>query len=206
MDFVRIKNFEKYQHYHTKSITAWIKLYFAILDDYEFAKLPPERKWYFIGLLLLAGKLNNEIPFDPQFISIRIGGNPIDINNTLMSLNNKLIVIIKDKIRKDKRRGDSQKSNRQGLYKVKTLYRQFAHLKITVEDNKKLLDLGYTQKEIDNIYDRIENYKKNTNYKSLYLTARTWLSDNSSKFPKKKTFEKGKYAGQVDEVIGGEDD
>jgi len=63
-------------------------------------------------------------------------------------------------------------------------YRKFKHLIITKEENQKLLNLKYTQKEIDSIYDSIENYKQNTKYVSLYLTALKWL--------KKEYGEKGK--------------
>jgi len=55
------------------------------------------------------------------------------------------------------------------------IYRHFAHLKISIEENKKLLQLGYSQNMIDDIYNRIENYSGNKKYKSLYLTALNWL-------------------------------
>lgn len=57
----------------------------------------------------------------------------------------------------------------------KDIYIRFAHLKITKNENQKLIDLGYTQEQIDTTYLKIENHRKNTNYKSLYLTSIDWL-------------------------------
>lgn len=67
-------------------------------------------------------------------------------------------------------------------------YRVIKHLKISFEENQKLLLLGYYQKQIDDILDRIENYSGNKKYTSLYLTAKNWLSkeDNPLNTEKKK--------------------
>lgn len=54
------------------------------------------------------------------------------------------------------------------------IYREFLHLSLSMEDFKKL-EADYTKEQIDNILESIENYKKNTSYKSLYLTAKKWL-------------------------------
>lgn len=66
-------------------------------------------------------------------------------------------------------------------------YRSFAHLKLTLKDFDNLLK-SWSKEQIDEILDSIENFKKNTNYTSLNLTARKWLKKeypNSENVPVK---------------------
>jgi len=59
----------------------------------------------------------------------------------------------------------------------KNIYRSFSHLFIYESEVKKLLET-YNISQIENILNDIENYKGNTKYKSLYLTAIKWLQKN----------------------------
>ena len=60
------------------------------------------------------------------------------------------------------------------------IYRKFKHLSISLGEFEKLNEI-YEKSVIDDILDRIENYKQNTKYSSLYLTANSWLRKQNVK-------------------------
>lgn len=61
------------------------------------------------------------------------------------------------------------------------IYIHFDHLSISTAEHQKLIDAGYTEQQVHEIYQDIQNYKGNKNYKSLYLTALKWLGMNKTK-------------------------
>lgn len=72
--------------------------------------------------------------------------------------------------------------------KVK-IFRAFAHLSISVFEINQLLKKGYSEQQIDDVLNDIQNYKRNKEYTSLYLTANKWLRKNHPEVtePKKET-------------------
>lgn len=64
------------------------------------------------------------------------------------------------------------------IKKEKNIFRKFAHLSITEQEVLDLKKLGYSEDQINITLDDIENYRKNTQYKSLKLTLKKWLVKN----------------------------
>jgi hypothetical protein len=71
--------------------------------------------------------------------------------------------------------------------KRKNIYREFDHLAITNEEFDKL-KTEYDAGTINFVLDQIQNYKKNTAYKNLYLTCKSWLKREPKKAEQKNDF------------------
>ncbi|HJQ33149.1 MAG TPA: hypothetical protein VJ866_13255 [Pyrinomonadaceae bacterium] len=70
--YLSVRDFDKLQHYKDRAL-IWIKLYVTLLDDYELQQLPDETKYHYIGLLLLAARMGNQLPNDAAYLSRQIG-------------------------------------------------------------------------------------------------------------------------------------
>lgn len=103
---------------------------------------------------------------------------------------------LKIEIEKRKKYSQSRSNNRKGKTKEpknpniisksydihmenenENIYKQFNHLYITINDFEKLKKEfpNFSEAEINDCFDRIQNYKENTKYTSLYLTSKQWL-------------------------------
>lgn len=72
MQYIRVKNLEKYQHYKDRNITSWIKIDCKILDDPHFFILKDFQKYFWIGILILSSRNKNLLPLDYSWIARRI--------------------------------------------------------------------------------------------------------------------------------------
>jgi len=79
------------------------------------------------------------------------------------------------------------------------VYRKFAHLQISFIEFDKL-NATYSKEKIDDCLDAIENYKKNTGYKSLYLTAKKWLKKDEETNTQKNDGKKVPYRFDIAEI------
>ena len=71
MKVITIPNLDNYQHYKERSI-IWIKWYVDSVQDYKFCQLENDERWLFIGLIVLAVKNDNKVPFDVHFIAEKV--------------------------------------------------------------------------------------------------------------------------------------
>ena len=79
MRYLRIKNWEHFQHY-TNRLPPWIKLHRELLTDYDFCHLPDETKGHLLMTWLLASQMDGRVPDDPVWIAARIGANkPVNL-------------------------------------------------------------------------------------------------------------------------------
>ena len=67
-----VKDWGRFQCYKDRSPT-WIKFHLAVLDDYEFSRLPDDAKAHLLLIWLLAARCDNRIPYDAEWIAQRIG-------------------------------------------------------------------------------------------------------------------------------------
>lgn len=71
MDYFSVKNYDKFQHYKDRT-PPWIKLYNCLLEDYEFSCLQDASKLHLIMIWLLASRMDNKIPLDPEWLKVKL--------------------------------------------------------------------------------------------------------------------------------------
>ncbi len=71
MKVIKIKNWEKHQHYKDRR-PPWIKLHVELLDDYNYIRLHDDSKLLLIHLWLLASKVDNCIPYDLDYLTKKL--------------------------------------------------------------------------------------------------------------------------------------
>ena len=91
---------------------------------------------------------------------------------------------------KNKRNKENINNKGDSLSENEGIYRKIQPLELTVKEFNKL-NADYSEQDIDDVLDNMENYKKLKNYKSAYLTAKNWLKKRAaegkaSEQPKKK--------------------
>jgi hypothetical protein len=83
--YFRVKNFARFQHYKDRN-PPWIKLYFELLNNYEFSCLQDASKWHLCGIWLLATRHENRLPLNAEWVGRRIDAtSPVDLSALISS-------------------------------------------------------------------------------------------------------------------------
>ena len=81
--YFRVVNLDQHQHYRDRS-PPWIKLHAAILENYKFGALDDPAKAHVMQIWLLASRLENRVPYDPEWVGRRINATePVDLDQLL---------------------------------------------------------------------------------------------------------------------------
>ncbi len=79
MQFIRVIDFEKFQHYRDRK-PPWIKLYRDLLSDDRLFELSEADRYQLVALFLLASQHDNRIPFKDGWLRKELGINrPISL-------------------------------------------------------------------------------------------------------------------------------
>ena len=70
MKFLRIREWQKYQHYHDRN-PPWIKLHRELLHSYTWVTLDDAGRLLAIVCMILAAETGNKVPLDRDFIQRR---------------------------------------------------------------------------------------------------------------------------------------
>lgn len=72
MEYLRVKNYRKYQNHQDGRRPPWIKFFLSTLDDKKFQTLPESTRCHLMLIWLFAADCGNKIPFDASEIGWRI--------------------------------------------------------------------------------------------------------------------------------------
>lgn len=175
---------------------VWIKLKLELLDDRRFQDLCNERQQLlYLKLLMLAGRLENNIPNDPNYIKREVNYRryPSELTKDLRHLSSifpKLIVGAKSiefinfnelhnfrkpqTDKKDSPREDKEKireDKKKIRAEVKGLYGEFKNVKLTDSEKNKLIE-KFGKEEASFWLEKVDEYVEQSGkkYNSHYLT------------------------------------
>jgi hypothetical protein len=94
MEHLKVKNWEKYQHYKNRN-PPWIKLHVSTLNDRDFISLSLASKGLLMQLWILASENEGKIPYDLGEIKFRLRDNTIQIDDINLLINKKFLKICK---------------------------------------------------------------------------------------------------------------
>ena len=97
MNYIHIKNLEKYNPGYTDRSLIWCKIYFSMINSsYEFENIDDVDKWRLIALIMLELQIKKPIPNDDRWLQRKISTNKRPISLTLKMLHNFIEYVTED--------------------------------------------------------------------------------------------------------------
>lgn len=175
MDYITIKNWEKFQTYKDRE-PKWIKIYRTLLNDYKYEPLTDSEFGQLVKLWLLASQMDNKIPNDPTWIQKKcsMSGKPnidryiaLDFIHLYSSVQN--CTDLYEQVESSVHREETDKRREE-----KNIYGSFQNVKLTEDEYQKLVAKfkDQTTNKIESMSLYLES--KGDKYKSHYATILNW--------------------------------
>lgn len=115
MQYLHVKNLDKYNPGYKDRNLLWCKIYFSMINSsYEFENIDDIDKWRLIALIMLELQTKKPIPYDEKWLHKKISNSNRSISKTINMLHNFIDIVTEDlktcvleKKRKEKNREDS---------------------------------------------------------------------------------------------------
>jgi hypothetical protein len=204
MDYIIVKNLEKYHPSYKDRNLIWFKCHFSMVNsDPEFEMVCEIDKWRFICFIMLQLQSGKPVPISSDYLSRKgfdLKKRPIEL--TIQMLHNFLELVTEDSkvCALDKRRVDKirEEKNREDMEPVTEKVKFLDFVYLTNEEHQKLISqLG--EENVSTLITRLNLYvgSKGKSYKSHYYTILNWANKEGMKKP----FVKGAPKPVVEPVI-----
>lgn len=210
MDYLTIKNWNKFQQYKDREM-KWIKLYRGLIVDYDFDQLTEVAQIHLVKIWLLAANIGNKIPNDASWVGRKIGAkSKVDLNQmvdagflfcTDFSLRSEKTVHRLEKIRRDKIRRDKNPYVEETDKKISTIYESI------IEDlnTKTKRSFKHTSEKTKGLIKaRLKDGFEFADFQIVHSNkADEWLGDNRmEKFLRPETLYGNKFEGYLNQGKG----
>ena len=179
MQYIHVKNLEKYNPGYSDRTLIWCKIYFTMLNsNYEFSLIDDIDKWRLIALIMLELQMKKPIPYDENWLQNKISNHKRSISQSIKMLHN-FIELVTDSPTRTYRRVEKSRVEK-NVYNEQ--FEEF-YLKYPKRVGKKDAVRHFNasvKNETDwgNIQQALNNYLKSERVKKGFIqNASTWFNN-----------------------------
>lgn len=121
MQYIHVKNLEKYNPGYTDRNLIWCKIYFSMINSsYDFENIDDIDKWRLIAIIMLELQMKKPIPYDERWLQRKISTNKRPISLTIKMLHNfvELVTLDEESVypREEKNRVDKNRIDKSNVH------------------------------------------------------------------------------------------